>query len=125
MKLKYYLLEILDDMKQEKSEYLDFYEREHIHAPWERTDSEYKFILLPHILGALTGCAITKLFGLGINGYYILGLIFALAGGVYKSCRYDNISFKHSLIKNIIIIIIPFIPLLTFFLVIKIMFWMV
>jgi len=122
MKLKYYLLEILDDMKQEKSEYLDFYEREHIHAPWERKGSEYKFIILPHVLGALVGCAIARLFGSGINGYYILGLIFALAGGIYKSCKYDNVSFKHSLIKNIIIIIIPLIPLLMFSFIIELMF---
>ncbi len=109
-------------MKQEKSEYLDFYEREHIHAPWERKGTGFKFIILPHILGVLTGCAIARLFGSGINGYYVLGLIFALAAGVYKSCKYDNMSFKHSLIKNIIIIIIPLIPLLTFSLIIELMF---
>lgn len=76
----------------------------------------------PQLMGILLGCAISKMLGFGTLGYLILGLIFAVIAGTVKSFLIDDIPFKRSIIKNLIMLVftllifgIPFLMLTLMF----------
>ncbi|MDD6097435.1 MAG: hypothetical protein PUB66_01700 [Oscillospiraceae bacterium] len=66
-------------------------------------------ILLPQLIGWIVGFAFARLLGLGMTGYIILGLIFALGIGTFKNVEYDRISLKYAVLRNIIIAFIFFV----------------
>ena len=60
-------------------------------------------LLVPHLLGALVGCAVARMFQTTAYGYLYLGILFAFFGGVVKSTLMDKLSLIEGLIKNFII----------------------
>ena len=66
-------------------------------------------ILVPQLIGWIVGFAFARLLGLGMAGYIILGLIFALGIGTFKSVEYDRIGLKYAILRNIIIAFIFFV----------------
>ena len=72
-------------------------------------------LFFPHIAGAVIGCAIGRMFELGLIGYVIMGVIFAFLVGVHKSTYDDQITLKYAVIKNIVLITIEIIFILLIF----------
>ena len=60
-------------------------------------------LLIPHLLGALVGCAVARMFQVDSGGYLYFGILFAYLGGVVKSTLMDRLSLIEGLIKNFII----------------------
>ncbi len=60
-------------------------------------------LFIPHLLGALVGCAVARMFQTDGNGYIYFGILFAYLGGVVKSTLMDRLSLIEGLIKNFII----------------------
>lgn len=63
-------------------------------------------MIIPHLIGALVGCAVARMFSLNSDGYIHLSILFALVVGIYKSCSFDKMSILRAFIKNVLIMLI-------------------
>ena len=75
------------------------------------------YMLLPYIFGAITGCALARLFG-GENTmpleYTIFGLFFAFLSGLFHNHYQKNLMWKYALIRSIAVML-PFSIVFMFF----------
>lgn len=102
MNIKDYFKDIIDDMDTAQQRYDDAHPR-YRNNPRKRTDYGLMTILAPQVVGFIVGLAFCRLFEFTGIAYIIFGVIGALLIGTVKNVEIDKISFKHALIRNLLI----------------------
>ena len=100
MNIKDYFEDIFDDMDTAQHRYDDAHPRYRYHS---RNNYGLLTILAPQIVGFIVGLALCRLFEFTGIAYIIFGVIGALLIGTVKNVEIDKISFKHALIRNLLI----------------------
>ena len=78
-------------------------------------------MLLPYLAGALTGCAMARLFGgehTMTAEYFVFGVVFAFLSGTFNNHFKKNLEWKYAFIRSIIVIL----PLIVIFLLLTILY---
>lgn len=89
----------------DKSENVRIYPSSRRYAPQKNDYSTGMFwVFFPHLFGFVVGLAFARLFQLtNFWVYVIFGFVFACLVGTLKSNVFDDIKWKHALIKNLVI----------------------
>ena len=118
---------VISDMKQDRDIYKQREERsanalQNYHPKYEiplpnsrrggKTEHSGKFpFIIPQIIGTVTGCAFVRMIHGNFALYIVLGIVFGIAMGVWKSMEYDKLNFSYALARNFIVFLFMTLPL--------------
>lgn len=104
MKIKDYFDDIFTDMDTAQNRHLDSMKDMGVWNTSRRRNSNFGllYIFAPQIVGFIFGLAVCRMLTLDGFAYIIFGVIGALFIGTFKSVEFDKISFKHALIRNLL-----------------------